>query len=234
MSDFEEFNKSVGIKTPLNDFLQTLKKEKRNYVDIKNVKTFLVPAIGGGYGVKDHEMKDIATLLIVQYSHWAPTCGGSTWGTSGYSENKIPQWNGGTSTSQYLLSVKEMREVVKKHPNLTETTRFKAEKWMTTDSNGKNVRSKPYKYGFEHRSDCNMKEYYKCMDEFRALSEEKYKKLSGPKIFEFFVNGVKFEYTSYIEININCTTQDLSYSFYFYDKDGNYIDSWGGHGAIYG
>lgn len=216
----KDFNRKVGINTPLDEFREILKSEGKKFVEIKNVKSFFIPAGGqGGYG-KEIEYKDISTMIITQYSSWYPRANGGAWGSSGPYDDNNPRWISGFSTYGYDLTYDEMADGLKDCPGWGETIRL--------------TKKSEHFYDLEYRSDHKGEGCSTELDILRGLAQKKLDMLSKTKTYVYYINGVRFEYTA----NVNRTTIDTveshTNSYYFYDKDGKYFTSIGGHGLIYG
>jgi len=218
-----DYLKSQGFEISLNEFKQILNEKNINYVQFNDVKSFLIPKDGGGYG-NDIEIKDIGTILILTSSMLVPK-NGSCSGRSGCSEYKKPVWIGSWSTDVYKLTHYEMKKILQKYSGYGKNLRLRREKWMTTDPITKElVRSSVKRYSLDYRSDYDYKEFRDCLDDFRKLAEEKFEKQKRTKTYTFIINNVKFQYTANIRENISGYSEDLCYNYYLYDKEGNYIE----------
>jgi hypothetical protein len=68
----------------------------------------------------------------------------------------------------------------------------------------------------------------------RDLAQKKLDEMPKTKTYVYYINGVKFEYTADVKRTTSDTVESHANSYFLYDKDGKYITSIGGHGAIYG
>jgi len=217
-----DYLKSQGFEISLSEFKQILDEKNINYVQFNDVKSFLIPK-EGGYG-RDLERKDIGTILILKSGMFVPK-NGSCSGRSGCSEYKKPVWIGSWSTEVYNLTQYEMKKILQKYSGYGKNLRLRREKWMTTDPvTKKEVRSSVKRYSLDYRSDYVYKEFTDCLDDFRKLAEEKFKKQKKTKTYTFIINNIKFQYTANIIESISGYSEDLSYNYYFYDNQGNYIE----------
>lgn len=199
---------SCGVNVPLKEWKKILDEKGTNYVEFSNVKSFLIPKIEGGYSNKDIEKKDIGTILIFITSIGHPKSGGTS-GCSGYRGGK-PKWIGDWSLHSYKLTKDEITDALKNFKGFGENIRL----------NSKNE----YFLSLEYRSDCESDIFMKAVDILRKKAEEKFEKQNRTKTYVFYINGIIFDYTTKVRENISSYSEDMCYNYYFYDKDGNYLD----------
>jgi len=223
--------KTVGVGVSLSEYKKELDNKDHKYVEFTNVKSFKIPK-GNGYGNNDliRNDKKIHTILVLSKGMWCPRNSDGCSGCSGVGKNKKPFWNANYSLSNHRLTHKEIMGVIKKINS--ETLRPKLAKWYTYE-NGKKVRTKDKFYDLECRSDADRNDVSECLRLLREIGEEKISKRNRTNLNTFYINDVLFQYTSEVKETLGSYQESLSYGYYFYDKDGNYIDSLN-YGALYG
>ena len=210
----KEFHRKVGINTSLDEFREILKSEGQKYTEIKDVKSFVIPAgEQGGYG-NEIKYNDIATMIITEHAHWLPKQSGGASGVSGPYDEKNPIWASKYGIYTYNLTYDEMSEALKDCPGWGVTFRL-------TSTN--------LEFRSDHKSGWPTE-----IDILRDLARKKLDKMSKTKTYVYYINGVRFEYTSDVTRTLSEETESHNNSYFLYDKDGNYITSIGSHGVIYG
>jgi hypothetical protein len=229
--DYESMKRDAGIGVNLNEFKDGLELKKVNFIEIKDVKSFEYNNI---------KKDNISTLIILNRGVWGLKNSGCS-GRSGIKNGKIKiEWCGDFELDSYKLTINEMHSILKGVPGFGKTIKIKKHIYYEYEKNSysdsktlkmrgfstKDIKSKPsyFKYSLIDRTDCDPKELSKCLDILRDFAENKFLNENKTIIKTYYINGLMFQYTAKIKENLSSISEDLSYAFYFYDEDGNYID----------